>query len=335
MTRLVFGVVGSGPANKDNINDLLCDWLGYGEPDTQGYYTRQAQDPEIALVLPLTDEHYSEGVALVQQWSGRADVEYTGVISNTVPPERREVKAAKREARELTAYEDVLGGVLDVLDAPRNDAEAVYLLILHDPQNPDTQIEQLVKDADSLGIAVFNLSFGLEPVSAPAPEPTPAAGAIEIGYQQHSVVEVDLPEDTDAVEWVFATLDNLLAFCNAADTMNRLYNTGQMSGQTGVLTASVLRMIFILRTLLGAAQAPAEHSGTVPAAQALVNPESFEDADARPVMEPEAVPVEATHAPRSGKTRKEWWDEASQSWRPVGRGRPRKDVQLRDVPVES
>lgn len=350
MADLVLGVVGPGPANADNIQDLLSDWLGYGEPDQEGYLTRTAaQARETALVLPLTDEHYTPGVAMARAWSARADIEYTGVIDPSTPPARREVKGAKGEACDLLPAEDVLGGVLDVLAEAGERGAQACLLILQDPADPDKATEQLVADAASLGIEVRNLSFGLEPVAAPLPEPSVAP---EVGYDSQSAAALDRapdPEIAGQIDGVFFVLDNLLAFHNAGDTMARLHATGQMSGQASALTADLLRVILTLRQLLrpedtgpltprGHQQLAAEDLPG--AAEELLDPDSFEDlnvAVARALSAAEAQ--EAVDAQPVGgpvtkvKTRREWYDEESGTWRPVGRGRPRKDVQTREVPV--
>jgi hypothetical protein len=347
MANLALGVVGPGPANRDNIGELLSDWLGFGAPDEEGYLTREVAHTgytDISLVLPLTDEHYTPGVAMVQAWSALADLEYVGVIDMKTAPRRREVKAAKNDAADLVASDDATGAVLDLLTDALEKGDDTVLLVLQDDQEPDAAVSELIAAAATLRIPVLNLSFGLAPIVLPEEQETATEEVpeVEAVVWEDTAVLQETPEDAaadeDPVKAVFDTLDTLFAFHNAQDTLARLYNTGSASGQASPLTAGIMRTIFILQDLLAPkSEAPADDP---------VNTERpTESLDAKATrLRAEAVIETGVKADdegaaesqvKSAKTRREWFDAQADAWRPVGRGRPRKDVEFRDVPVDA
>jgi hypothetical protein len=345
MANLALGVVGPGPANRDNIGELLSDWLGFGAPDEEGYLTREVAHTgytDISLVLPLTDEHYTPGVAMVQAWSALADLEYVGVIDMKTAPRRREVKAAKNDAADLVASDDATGAVLDLLTDALEKGDDAVLLVLQDDQEPDAAVNDLIGAASSLRIPVLNLSFGLAPIVVPEQQETFAEEAprveTRVWEDTDTDTDTDTVEDEDPVKTVFDTLDMLFAFHNAGDIMSRLYATGSASGQASALTAALMRTIFILQDLLAPkSEAPADDP---------VNTERpTESLDAKATrLRAEAVIETGVKADdegtaesqvKSAKTRREWFDAQADAWRPVGRGRPRKDVEFRDVPVDA
>lgn len=381
MGNLTFAVAGGGPANKDSINDLLNDWLGFGEKDADGYYTGEnLKFGDIRLILPLTDEHFSPGVAMVHQWSALANLEFTGVISSTTPPARRDVKGAKGETDDLVPASDVYEKIIELL-GEADPQDEVALLVLHEDTDPDEATRALIEGAFALDVPVLNLSYGLAPLDPPQQnEPEPQAEQAEqaepvdgrapapsgFGQQLRDAVrrgedgpvvitntitrqtEVNLGGETDGgdpVGYVFSTLDTVVEFLAAADTLARMLGTGMSDGPGGALTDRVLRSIVILQRLAPAAEPPVRMFGPLGAngpvrdevPQGPVTlPQELAGRVPQPQMppQPQPQPQQVAPKPRATRTVTEWYDEAAGQWRPKGRGRPRKDVQTRQVEVE-
>jgi len=380
MGTLTFAVAGNGPANRDNIYELLNDWLGFGAKDEEGYYTGEGvKYDEIRLILPLTDEHFTPGVAMVHQWSALANLDFTGVISVTNPPTRRDVKGAKGETDNLEAASDVYGRIAELL-AEADPADEVVLLVLHEDTDPDEETRALIESAFERGVrTVLNLSYGLAPIEPPAPQvfgqqelPEPQLAEIELDDERirgalasrgalkvdpevlarrpfgaklrdavmagagdgpvtitHAITrttQLDLGRELegDPVANVFSTLDKLLEYHIATDLVTRMDYTGVTDGPGSPVTDELLRLHVILQHLLGVAPTDA--------AQEL---EAIADAVPQPQEIPEQAEPSVTVAVQMAqRTRTEWFDEEAGQWRPKGRGRPRKNVQTREVPVD-
>lgn len=398
MSALTFAVAGNGPANKDAIHELLNDWLGFGERDEEGYYTGEGvKYDEIRLILPLTDDHFTAGVAIVHQWSALANLDFTGVISDTNPPTRRDVKGAKGEASDIESGSDVYATLVRLL-AEADPADERVLLVLHEDTEPDEHTRTLIEGAFEAGVrTVLNLSYGLAPVDAPAPPAMPeleieleeleeleqipaderrqtaprgihdervrgmlasrgalkvapeilarrpfgaklrdavAAGAdgpVTITHAITRTTDIDLGRELegDPVANVFSTLDKLLEYHIAADVVTRMNTAGLTDGPGSPATDALLRVHVILQHLLGV-----NLDGAREALEAI--------ADEVPPLQVPSAQDEAQPAPSQTRTienplprmRTEWWDEAAGKWRPKGRGRPRKDVTYREVPVD-
>lgn len=367
MGNLTFAVAGNGPANQDNIYELLCDWLGFGEKDEEGYYTGEGVKYEdIRLILPLTDEHFTPGVAAVHRWSALANLEFIGVISATTPPTRRDVKGAKGETDDLVPATDILVKITELL-ADCDPGDERVLLVLHEDTDPDEETRALIEAAFERGITdVRNLSYGLapiEPPAAPEPEPEPQGyaaladaqdeedhayheaqrqrarevvyreadsfvdslrqavavgegGPVEITYSTRHATAINVGREMegDPLANIFHTLEKLLQFHIAYDTITRVQHTGIADGPGSALTDDLLRSVVILERLLhgGREQAPRSESAAAPV----------------------TVAQESERPQKSAKTRTEWYDETEGAWKPKGRGRPRKDVKTREVPIE-
>jgi hypothetical protein len=392
MGNLTFAVAGNGPANNENICDLLSDWLGFGEKDAEGYYTSDGvKYDDVRLILPLTDEHFTPGVSMVHRWSALANLGFVGVISSTTMPTRRDVKGAKGEADDLHPAENVYGALVDLLNEADPSDEKVLLVLLEDT-DPDEETRALIEDAFEHGITtVLNLSYGLaplEPPAAPEPEPEPQDEAPQDGYaalaasqdtqdvvfgaamrerprgQQvrdhlplvdqmlssegdqarisyREVVTTHISRDGemdgDPVGNVFGVMERLLQFHSAYDKVARMQATGVPSGSGSPLTDDLLRAVFVLQKLL--LDKPAERTAE------LLSGEGFEDVYAQSTLalheaqaQAHMKEFEAMLAPakpeRTAKTRTEFFNEETQTWEPKGRGRPRKGVKLREVPIE-
>lgn len=365
MGNLTFAVAGNGPADKENIRALLEDWLGYHDTDPEGFYTGTGTYGNIRLILPLTDDDFTAGVAMVHLWSALADIGFTGVISATEPARSRAVKGAKGEADDLVTAQNVHETLIDLL-MEADPGDEVVLLVLHEDTDPDEATRELIETAFERGITdIRNLSYGLAPIEAPAapdPEPEPAPVAPEPAQDTpaqgtltdqlraaalrplegteiiHTVTRAARLDATntpaDPVQFVFDQFEALLQFHVAFDVLG-LTQHGRDSGAAGSLTENLMRTVIILQQLLnhpldGYPDAAAAANGVYATPEAL---DTDEDTDDQTRAE-DATPGTKNTKP-TGKTRREFLDPDTGQWRPAGRGRPRKDVQFRDVPVEA
>lgn len=339
MRTLTFAVAGGGPANRQQILDALNDWLGYGPEDSDGYFeSKDVEYDKINLLLPLTDEQFTDGVAAVYAWSSRADLDYTGIFDEHEAATSRTVKGAKKHANDLIPADDVARVLVEQVAEHADDGDA-YLLVFQEEDGSDPLAEAAAKHAFDQDVPVLNLSFALAPIPNPnaaitrkpteaeaqataepgAPEPL---GSVTLTDTYVARVDLAFPltGDEQAVkEFAFATLGRLVCYHNALDTAQRAAHDAVSGGEMSPLTAQLLQTTVAFQRLLG-------HDGPIHL-EAAQEPAAQEPAT-------EQVEAPATTLKPAGKTRKVWLDEATGEWKPVGRGRLRKDVQVREVPVE-
>lgn len=323
MTTLVLAVAGAGPANKAQIYDELGDWLGYGAPDADGYLTRARKRPyeKIKLILPLTDELFSPGVTLVYKWSGDAEIDYDGVIHDQEPAGNKIVKGAKAQAADLVTAPDVLDALIEEL--AEQDGDEKILLVCQDEDGTDPDAARATELAWQAGIEVRNLSFALAPLAAPEPpagqDEAPAPGedaegaTTTVTFLRSTDMAVDLTPALDAeresvLKMCFGTLGDVIHLLIAHDTANALQlglsGVGPLTRDLVITTAALQRLLDYPGPVeLRSESAPAAAAAPAPAAK--------------------------------GKVRREFRDPESGEWRPVGRGRPRKDVEIREVPLDA
>lgn len=333
MRTLTLAVAGAGPANRTQILDALNDWLGYGPEQPDGYFkSDEVQYDKINLFLPLTDEHFTDGVAAVYAWSSRADIDFTGILDQDEQPRSRDLKSAVRDARNLIPAPDIIPALIGQV-AERAEQGDAYLLVFQDEDGGDKLADAAAREAFDAALPVLNLSFALAPIADPAAARTakPSQIAEEAAAQLGAVTLTDTyvarldlafpltADEKEVADFAFATLGQLVCYHNAQDTAQRAAHNAITEGEMSPLTASLIQATVALQRLLG-------HNGPIRLDPA---PDAPAPAQAAEKIAP-AAPVS-----RPGKTRKEWFDEASGEWRPVGRGRLRKDVQVREVPVEA
>lgn len=335
MRTLTLAVAGDGPANRQQIHDALNDWLGFGPEDEQGYFDpKEVEYDKINLLLPLSDEHFTAGVDAFFDWSSRADLDFVGVFDEHEMARSRRLKFAKAQAKDLIPAEDILTAMIERA-AERADDGDVHVLVFQEDDGSDKLADRAAEIAFEHDLSVLNLSFALAPLAPPAParttepieadeaeqqaaEPSEQAtapepenlAAITLTDQYIARVDLDFPlagEPKDVAQYAFGVLGKLVCYHNALDTAQRAAHQQQGSGEMSPLTADLLRATVAFQRLL-------EHDGPIHL--------SAPEVPGEPIASAESVEKPA-------KTRKAWRDEKSGLWKPVGRGRPRKDVQVR------
>lgn len=333
MATIHIAVAGAGPVDKGTVTELLDDWLGIdanGKPTT---------DEEVLLVLPAGAEHITPAVKAVYNWSGDIDpeVSYTAVVAQTLDKASKVVRDNAESAvpaRDEEVY-TVLGRTLAERDGDR------YLLVAGD--EGDEELLDLVAYAHDEDIAVLDLRDALkqinpaepeeaEPETEPEVEPEPEA-ADETEETEEEPCEggtqtlVPLPEQPEAVE-PEETLETEVAAAHRETVTIERYQPPN-ADVIEVLTAVVRHLRLVDESNAAANLAEVRYRPiTALAIKGLEAVKADSVKDAAPVDLAEAVEPPAKRP--TGKVRKEWLNPKTSEWEPL-RGRPRKDVEIREV----
>ncbi|MGD6750325.1 hypothetical protein [Streptomyces sp. BH105] len=334
MATIHIAVAGAGLVERDTVTELLDDWLGIdanGKPTT---------DEDVTLVLPAAADHITPAVKAVYNWSGDVDPElaYTAVVGQTLDKASKVVRDNAEDAvpaRDEEIY-TVLGRTLAERDGDR------FLLVAGD--EGDDELRDLVDYAHGEDISVLDLRDALKQITPPepaedtgddeptsdtedeaAPEAAPEAGADEEPCTGGSQTLVPLPEqpagepeaapdeapgpphritaaDPEGIQGVIAVLEDVTHHLRLVDESNAAANLA--APRLRPITERALRGLQWAKTL--------QYDGP------KLAPEPVAEAEPKPARK------------GTGKVRKEWFNPKSSEWEPL-RGRPRKDVEIREV----
>jgi hypothetical protein len=173
---ITIAFAGPGLSTPANTADLLNDWLGFGEPDEDGFYA--PSDREVTLILPITTESLeSEGLQNVLDWSEKAELPFIAVTDGS---KGRKVTRLLDEADSTHQVTNVESKIISLL----KDVEGEAVLVALWGDEGDEFTERLLSLADEAGIPAKDLTAGLDdltfgpddaaaPAAEPEPEPTP------------------------------------------------------------------------------------------------------------------------------------------------------------------
>ncbi|MFK0015765.1 hypothetical protein [Streptomyces sp. NPDC091027] len=323
MATTFIAVAGAGPVDKDTVYELLDDWLGIdanGKPTT---------DDDVKLVIPAGADHITPAVKAVYNWSGNVtpEVPYTAVVAQTLDKASKVIRDNADDAapaRDEDVY-TTLGRVLAERDGDR------FLLVAGD--EGDDELRDLVDYALDEGIAVLDLRDALKQITAPEPEPEEVSGPDKEPEPEPEPEEEPCEGGTQTLvplpEQPQESLEREIA------AAHRRITAADPEGINGVIAAleDVTHHLRLVDESNAAAHlAPPRYRPiTERAAQGLSWAKSLQYTGLTAVTAGQQDAPEAPPAKRpAGKVRKEWLNPESGEWEPL-RGRPRKDVQIREV----
>jgi hypothetical protein len=336
LATIHIAVAGYGPVEKGTVTELFDDWLGI---DSKG---RPTNDDEVQLVLPAAADHVTPAVKAVYNWSGEVDPEvpYTAVVAQTLDKASKVIRDNAESAvpaRDEEVY-TVLGRTLAERDGDR------YLVVAGDEGDDD--LRDLVEYAHGEDITVLDLRDALKQINPPEPE-TDAEESAEEGEDQTDDAEtpeeeveadgepceggtqtlVPLPEQPPAAE-PEETLEGEVAAARRDVVHIERYRQPN-EDVVEVLEAVVRHLRLVDESNAAANLAEVRYRPiTALAIKGLEKAKGSAVQAAEPVNLAEAVEPPAKRA--VGKVRKEWFNPETQQWEPL-RGRPRKDVEIREV----
>ncbi|MET9119964.1 hypothetical protein [Streptomyces sp. NPDC004528] len=358
---ITIAVAGSGPVDKGTVYELLDDWLGIdanGKPTT---------DETVELILPAAADHTTPAVKALYAWSGQVDPElpYTAVVAPTL---NKAARIIRDNAESSIAAKDDEVYTATGRHLANGDGER-YLLVAGDKDDED--LAELVDYAHGEDITVLDLRDALKQIEPPAPEPESAEleSEDETGTQEDEPEEepvkggtqtlVPLPEQPEAddtedeeagaeegqgdsvvvferpqsVEEAEQDLEQVVA------DAHRKLTAADPEGIQGVVAvledvANHLRLVdeanaaanlapVRYRPITQRVESGLTWAKRLTTTQAAVHPARWTE-PAEPVEKP------AKKAAATGKPRREWLNPDTGNWEPL-RGRPRKDVEIREV----
>ncbi|MFC8428505.1 hypothetical protein [Streptomyces sp. NPDC057253] len=335
MATIHIAVAGYGPVDKGTVTELFDDWLGI---DSKG---RPTNDDEVQLVLPAAADHVTPAVKAVYNWSGEVDPEvpYTAVVAQSLDKASKVIRDNAESAvpaRDEEVY-TVLGSTLAERDGDR------YLVVAGD--EGDDELRDLVEYAHGEDITVLDLRDALKQITPPEPE----AEADEIAGEGEEPADdgdateeepeadeepctggtqtlVPLPEQPPADE-PEETLEEEVAAAHRDVVHIERYQ--QPNGDVVEVLEAVVRHLRLVDESNAAANlAEVRYRPITSLAM-----KGLEKVKASAVRAAEPVLTEAVEEPAkraTGKVRKEWLNPKTNEWEPL-RGRPRKDVEIREV----
>lgn len=319
-------VYGEHPVTKNLIFDTLCDHFRFGPEDHEGYYTigDQTRCDDVELILAANTPEGVEALEPLNEWAARAGLTYTLVIASGVKTGKSSLAS---DAERVVTTQNVAESVASMLkDAYTSVGQEAAIALMCPPGEPDELAQRLIEITEG-NAAAYSVSEGLLPVDTteilPAEPQEPDAAA-----EQAAPVEEDEAAETEAslrmtldelelVDWVELRLEAIQRVQeDAFDDIRKRFAQFRKTHNQSVTRLPNEAFDQLVETL-------AEPAKPNPALSKAL----------RKHAEVVKAPEDAPPAAKPVKVKKEWLDPADGEWKPVGRGRPRKDVQVREVPA--
>lgn len=298
---------GEKQLNPNLVNDALGDHLRFGPIDPQGYFASTPETITPGLIFAADTPEGVKALAPILEWSARADLGYSVVL--------RDGLAAPDLEADSDAVERAGNAAERVAELLREDAdggEDAALVLLCATDEIDEACAELIRMTDGMAL-VYNLGDALLPVDV------------------HPYLDEGEPETPLEESEVGAAVVNLasgpVVLTPADKTLNLVVDQDRsmfeaLREDLDDLAEAFTARIGAMRELVSVYEEEHER-------------EMRELREAKPRPKPgggvEMAPAIEAAAPT--KTRREWLDPETGTWKPVGRGRPRRDVQIREVPA--
>lgn len=297
------------------VADALCDWLGYGQPDEEGYYAPPDETEQIDILVSGRPGH-ADAVSEIVAWTARADLPYTTVAKRALG---RGERLEPGEGEEIQVVRDIESYISSVLNVAADQDCAALVLMVGD-EGPDEAGERLLGLLHE-GVDVLVLADALLPLDAAAQgvQQVPATPdeVSDTAARQAADALRELAVSVEQTAWPIGDLLEML------DEQARWFY--EASNAIGGLLLELSEHAQRQREQIKQART----SGLLASAPEQIGTEQSAQIEQQP-----AAPQEpAVLLPTPTKVRREWLDPADGTWKPVGRGRPRKDVEIREVPA--
>lgn len=305
-------VFGQASLNKNLIFDTLADHFRFGPLDDEGYYTvsDETYTEGVELLIAVETAEAAEALDALNEWTARAGMNYTLVTASGL-----KAKNLAGDADRVLAVPDVPGRVAEELGLRSDDGHVVAVALAVEPGKPDESSRRLY---NLLGgrVPTYSIGEGLLPVE-PADYLTEAQAATReyveqfeaengpISREAKNEAREALEEITGDLSFASGSLLDLLGFLDAID---------------GTINAAEERCSHVHKLV-----------DNLRRALALPEPEPpIAGVDEIGQDEPAPAPIEVEQV-KPTKAKREWLDPSDNTWKPIGRGRPRKNVQIREV----
>lgn len=307
--RPTLAFFGDKPLNPNLVNDALGDHLRYGPLGSDGYFETRPETIEVDLVLAADTPEGVKALGPVLEWSARADLGYSLILRDGLDGSVVEDLVADADAVERVAYAAERLSELLCEDADRGEDAALVLLCGTD--EIDDASAELIRMTGGVAL-VYNLGDALLPVDVHP-------------YLEEGEPETPL-EEPEVGAAVIDLASGPLVVTPAEEALNLVVEQDKS-------------MFEALREDLDAIEA--DNAAKFQAMRDLIGVyEDAHEAEMKQLREAKAIGERVgIAAPAEGnviaptKTKREWYDEEAGIWKPMGRGRPRQNVQIREVPA--
>lgn len=208
MPNYTIAFAGSGESTLENTKALLNDYFNFGPEDDEGF-PEVSDDLNLRVILPISDEHATESVMTVFDWTEYADVNYEGVLDEDTALSKRQSKNVKDLVKYANEDPDqvknVNAEIIEALKADQKDGREVYLFLFWG-ESGDENSEILLDLASAADIKVKDMTAGLddlsfedpmggsaEPEKEPEEEPEPEPAPRRRGRARQPLAEEDKP----------------------------------------------------------------------------------------------------------------------------------------------
>lgn len=173
---IAIAFVGSEKIRPLSIRSAMNDWLGLGEPDSEGIF-EESTTFDIRLLFPAGPQHWNEALEEVWKWSAMANLEYDLVLDKNGKNDDA-LEYVVEDADEVIEVTNVSKALVDTL--VKSEADEKYVVALWGKDGDDesdavlTFAEAANIPAKDLSAALDDLRFGdedEEPEVQPEPEP--------------------------------------------------------------------------------------------------------------------------------------------------------------------
>lgn len=346
-------IFGQASLNKNLIFDTFADHFRLGPLDDEGYYTvsDETMIDDVDLLLAVESAEGAEALDALNEFTARAGMNYTLVIRSGVV-----AKNLAEDAARVVAVQDVPAKIAQMLlDALDSGQEAAIALTV-EPGTPDESSKRLFNLLDARA-AAFSIGEGLLPCD-PRDYLTDAQIAtkelVAEFEAEHGPISQEVPDEArralgiDEAGPTSSFADgHMLDLLGFLDAIAEAADAAMSAALTS--HGRLHQLVTDLRSALPMPQeAPPDEAGgevkTGTSWEQLRAEMDFtpdEEAEIERIGEEQLAAVRAEAAPepiepeepkaRPTKVKREWKDPATGEWKPMGRGRPRNNVEVREV----
>lgn len=346
-------VFGQASLNKNLIFDTLADHFRFGPLDDEGYYTvsDETYTEGVELLIAVDSAEAAEALDALNEWTARAGMNYTLVTQSGL-----KAKNLAGDADRIVTALDVPECVAGLLAERLKAGHEVRLALAVEPGNPDENSRRLFTLLDGQ-VATYSIGEGLLPVE-PMDYLTEAQAATREYVEQFEAEHGPIPQEAKD-EAKRALLEKIATFPGQVENFDLGHGLIDMLGFLDAVDEGINEFqrdtemhCYRLRQLVDQVRnalpmpEPGEPDGEAKTGASWEQVRSEldftpeDEAEIKRIKEQqlaeqELAPIEPEEPgappPKATKVKREWLDPSDNTWKPIGRGRPRKNVQIREV----
>jgi hypothetical protein len=181
LSNITVAFAGSGESTLENTKALLNDYFNFG-PEDKEEFPQVPDDLNLRIILPISDDHVTEPVMTVFDWTEYASLDYEGVLDEDTALSKRRSKDVKAlieyAVEDPDQVKNVNAEIIEALKADQKEGREAYLFLFWG-ESGDEHSEILLDLASAADIKVKDMTAGLDdlvfvdPTGAPEPDPVP------------------------------------------------------------------------------------------------------------------------------------------------------------------